>query len=129
MPDEIANLVHRMNRAWREGSPQELQDLLHPDVVMVFPGFGGRSRGASAMISGFEEFCAHARVHEYDESDLQVDVVGSTGAASYAFAMTYEREGRRYRSTGRDLWMFGMTDGAWKATWRTMLDVHEEEVL
>jgi len=128
MSQEIVNLVQRINRAWLENRPQDLEELLHPDVVMVFSGFSGRSRGAGAMIAGFEDFCTHAKVHEYDESDLQVDVVGNTATASFAFVMIYEREGRRSRSTGRDLWMFGMEGGEWKATWRTMLNLQEEEV-
>ena len=128
MSQEIEKLVQRINRSWREGRHGDIREVLHPDIVMVFPGFEKRSRGAGAMIAGFEDFCTHAKVLEYEESGLDVDVVGNTAAASFAFAMTYEREDRRYRGTGRDLWMFGREGGEWKATWRTMLDLHEEEV-
>jgi len=128
MQHEIEDLIQRINRVWLDRRPQDLEALLHPDVIMVFPGFGGRSQGAHAMIAGFEDFCTHAKLHEFDESDLQVDVVGDTAAASFAFTMIYERDGRRYRSTGRDLWMFGKEGGEWKAHWRTMLDLKEQEL-
>lgn len=126
--NDIRNIIHRINRAWQEGHPEEIEPLLHPNVVMVFPGFSGRSRGVVAMMAGFQHFCAHATVLDYTESNLEVEVVGNTASATFRFAMLYERDGRRYRSTGRDLWMFGKEAEKWLATWRTMLDVHEEEV-
>jgi hypothetical protein len=42
--------------------------------------------------------------------------------------MIYERAGRRYRSSGRDLWVFQKQGETWIAVWRTMLDIKESEV-
>lgn len=126
MSNEIEELMGRINRAWLEGRPRELEGLLHPEIVMVLPGFRGRTRGAEELIASFEEFCTSATVHELDEIDLTADVVGDTATASFRFAMLYERDGCRYRATGRDLWMFGRERGEWRATWRTLLDTHEE---
>jgi hypothetical protein len=39
--------------------------------------------------------------------------------------MVYERSGERYRSIGRDLWVFQNEGGAWIAVWRTMLEMEE----
>jgi len=39
--------------------------------------------------------------------------------------MVYERDGRRYRSRGRDFWVLQEEDGQWLAIWRTMLDMDE----
>jgi len=124
---KVIELVHHINRCWLDQRPRDLEAVFHPDIVMVLPEFGGRCRGASELIASFEDFCANAKVHEYDESELSVDVIGNTATASFRFAMVYEREGCRYRSTGRDLWMFEAIDGEWRATWRTMLDVQEED--
>ena len=116
----------RIHRAWLHGRLGDFEELLHPDAVMVLPGFRGRTRGAAEMIAGFEEFCTTATVREYDPSELSIDVVGDTATASFRFSMVYERGGISYRATGRDLWMFGQQGGEWRATWRTMLDTHEE---
>jgi hypothetical protein len=40
--------------------------------------------------------------------------------------MVYERSGGRYRSTGRDFWIFARQGDAWLAVWRTMLDLAEQ---
>jgi ketosteroid isomerase-like protein len=124
--ERVENLIHLINSAWLEGRTEDLATLFHPDIVMMFPNFSGRSSGSSAMVAGFKDFCENAHVHGYNESDFQIDVIGNSAIASYSFVMIYERDGSKYRSTGRDLWVFSKSDLEWKATWRTMLDVHEE---
>ncbi len=69
-----------------------------------------------------------ARIHGFEESDRQVDVFGDTAVASFAFVLVYEREGKKYRSTGRDLWVFSRDGAAWRAVYRTMLNLAEEPV-
>jgi ketosteroid isomerase-like protein len=126
--ERVENLIHLINSAWREGRTDDLATFFHPDIVMVFPNFSGRSNGSSAMVSGFKDFCDNAHVHEYDESNFQIDVVGNSAIVSFSFFMIYERDRSKYRSTGRDLWVFSKSDLEWKAAWRTMLDIHEEPV-
>lgn len=126
--DEVARVLRSINDCWLKGKPQELAEYLHEDMAMVFPGFAGRVTGAGAVISGYEDFCTNARVHEYDEQDLQIDVCGGTAVASYAFRMVFEREDLKYSSTGRDLFVFSKEAGAWLAVWRTMLNVAEQPI-
>ncbi len=115
-----------INRAWRENRPSDMRAYLHPHVTLVFPGFKGTAKGIDAMIEGFEEWCANARVITYDESDEQVHIVGNVGFVSYRFDMSYERAAYRERSTGRDIWVFELIDKKWLAVWRTMADLKEE---
>ncbi len=115
-----------INRAWRENRPSDMRKHLHPDVTLVLPGFNGTANGIDAMIVGFEEWCANARVIEYEESDEQVQIIGNVGFVSFRFDMLYERATYRERSTGRDIWAFERADGKWLAVWRTMVDLKEE---
>ncbi len=124
--DEVTRVMRSINDCWLKEKPQEMAGCLHNDMAMVFPGFAGRVDGASAVIAGYEDFCSNARVLEYDERDLHIDVYGSTAVASYGFQMVYEREGMKYSSTGRDLFVFTRDSGTWLAVWRTMLDVAEK---
>ncbi|MGD2216639.1 MAG: nuclear transport factor 2 family protein [Gemmatimonadales bacterium] len=126
--DAVARVLRSINDCWLRCKPQELAGYLHSNMAMVFPGFAGRVEGAGAVIAGYEEFCSNARVHEYDEQDPQIDVYGRTAVASYAFQMVYEREGLKYSSTGRDLFVFSEEAGTWLAVWRTMLDVSEQPI-
>lgn len=126
--DDVARVLRSINDCWLRGESQQLAQYFHSDMAMVFPGFAGRVEGAGAVIAGYDDFCANARVHEYDEQDLQIDVCGSTAVASYTFRMIYERDGLKYSSSGRDLFVFSEEAGRWLAVWRTMLDVAEEPI-
>lgn len=125
-PSTPLDVLRRLNAAWLEGRPLDVAPFLHPRAVMVFPGFGGRAEGRDALVAGFADFCGSARVHAFEERDHQCDVASGTAVVSYAFEMVYEREGGRYRSTGRDLWVLAREEGRWLAVWRTMLELSEE---
>jgi ketosteroid isomerase-like protein len=123
---DVAEALRMINNCWLERRPRDLAPLLHPEIVLVIPGFAGRISGRDALIEGFVDFCENARVVSFKESDLQVDQFADTAVVSFAFDMVYEREGSRYHSTGRDFWVFTRQDGSWLACWRSMLDVREE---
>jgi hypothetical protein len=124
--ESVTAVLHRINQSWLAGRPEDLAPLIHPNIVMAFPGFGGRAEGRNTFVAGFADFCQHAKVHEYQEAGHQVDVVGDTAVATFTYAMVYERSGERYRVTGRDLWVFARQGGDWLAVWRTMLDLAEQ---
>ena len=65
-------------------------------------------------------------VHQYGESDHQVDVVGDTANSSFTYEMVYDSSGKRTRTTGRDLWIFSRQVDEWIAVWLTMLDLAEQ---
>jgi Domain of unknown function (DUF4440) len=128
MSQKVGDNLRRINEAWLSGQPEMMKPLLDEKIVMVFPGFVGRSEGHDALIEGYVDFCEQALMISYQESDLQIDVSGATAVASFAFEMTYERNGARYLSKGRDLWIFTRRQDEWLAIWRTMLDLTEEPV-
>ena len=123
--DAVAATMRRINQAWLDGHVEHLAPIVHPEMVMAFPGFAGRMQGREAFLAGFRDFCQNAKVHSFREDDHQVDVAGSVAAVTFRYEMVYEREGKRFRSTGRDLWLFQSQNESWIAVWRTMLDVAE----
>jgi len=123
--DSTAATMRRINRAWLDGRVEDLALMVHPEIVMVFPGFAGRIQGREDFLAGFRDFCQTARIHEFREHDHQVDIAGDMAVVTFRYEMVYERSGGRFRSTGRDLWVFQSQGGAWIAVWRTMLDMEE----
>jgi hypothetical protein len=121
-------VVRQIFLAWREGRPADMRPLLHDDMVMVFPGNAERAEGAEAVLEGFIAFCAQAIAERVEARDRQLDVVGQTAVASYAYAMTYARGSRRFRAMGRDQWVLQKQRGSWLAVWRTMLELEEQEL-
>jgi Domain of unknown function (DUF4440) len=118
--------MHRINQTWLAGQVEDLGPLVHPEVVMVFPGFAGQSQGREAFLAGFRDFCQNAKVEEFHEHDHLVSVAGETAVVCFRFEMIYQRSGESYRSTGRDLWVFQNQGGEWLAVWRIMLDIEEK---
>ena len=125
--EEVSQALSSINRAWFSGRPRDLEPLFHPEIAVLVPG-GVRAKGRDALIRGFVDMCENARVHRFDETDRQIDVFGDTAVASLAFTMVYEREGATYRATGRDVWVFSRSGEGFRAIYRTMLDLAEEEV-
>jgi len=123
--DDVVGIMRRINQAWLAGRVDALAPLLHPEIVMVFPGFSGRVQGRENFLAGFSDFCQQARIREFHEHDHQVDLAGETAVVSFRYEMVYERDAKRFRAVGRDLWVFEKQDSAWTAVWRTMLDMEE----
>jgi ketosteroid isomerase-like protein len=123
--DAAARAMNRINEVWLHGDIADLEPLMHPDIVMVFPGFGGAVRGRTNLIAGFHEFRDTAALQEFHDEEQHVDVAGNTAVVSFRYDMLYERSGDQFRATGRDLWVFQKHNDAWIAVWRTMLDVDE----
>jgi hypothetical protein len=120
-----AATMRRINQAWLDGRVEDLAQWVHPEIVMVFPGFSGRIQGRDQFLAGFHDFSRNATIHEFHEHDHHVDVAGATAVVTFRYEMVYERSAQRYRATGRDLWVFQSRDGEWRAVWRTMLDLQE----
>jgi hypothetical protein len=123
--DDVLAVLDAIDRAWLEGRPRQIEEHLDPDVVMVLPGFSGRVRGTDAFTAGFVEFCDSAHIVDYERGHTDVDLTASTATVSFLFSMIYERGGARWRSTGRDIWVFAKTSEGWRAVWRLMLDLAE----
>jgi hypothetical protein len=120
--------MSKINDAWRSGRADDMAPLLAEDVAMTLPGFSGTVRGRDTLVESFREFARSADLETAELSPPDVTVAGSVGVVSVRFTVIYRRDGQRWRSTGRDVWVFGRDGGAWRASWRMMLDLAEEEV-
>ena len=118
---EIAAAMNEINHAWRSGRLEALAPLLHDDVVFLGPNLQEFARGRAACVEGYREFVAHAKVHEYSESGLRVDLCGDVGVCCYRWTMTCERDGNTSREKGVDQFVFGRFQGRWLAVWRMLV--------
>lgn len=125
--EDAAAAMRQINRAWLDGKIEEMAPMAHPEIVMVIPGFAARVQGREAFLAGFRDFRQNATVHEFREGDLQVDVAGETAVVTFRYEMIYERSAKRYRATGRDLWVFQRECRSWIAVWRAMLEMEEND--
>jgi hypothetical protein len=121
----VADAMRAINQAWLHGRVDDMTPALHPEIVMVFPGFSGQMRGREALLAGFRDFVESATIHEFHDRDHQIDVVGDTAVITFPYEMIYTRSGERYRAGGRDVWIFQKQGAGWVAVWRTMMDLSD----
>jgi hypothetical protein len=50
--DAVAATI-RINRVWLDGQVEDLGPMIHPEIVMVRPGFTARMQGRQVFIAGF----------------------------------------------------------------------------
>jgi ketosteroid isomerase-like protein len=117
--------MRRINGLWLAGNVDELESLIDPDIVMALPQSDQWIAGRSALFAGFRDFCENATLKEFKESAHRVEVAGDTATATFKFEMTYERNGRTFNASGRDLWIFTNRGESWIAVLRFMFDLRE----
>ena len=125
--EDAATAMRQINQAWLNGQVEELVPMVHSEIVTVLPDFAGRIQGREDFLAGFRDFRQNATIQEFREHDHQVDVAGDTAVVTFRYDMVYERSGKRYHATGRDLWVLQKQGGTWIAVWRTMLDIKEND--
>ena len=128
LPSEVASAaaaMRQINQAWQNGRLDELASMLHREIVMAPPGFGGRAEGRDAILAGFRDYSENATTVEFNEHDLQADLIGDVAIVTFRYDMVYERRGTRSRASGRDLWVLQKHSGTWLGVWRTLFGMEE----
>ena len=128
-PDTEAAVLHvldRIQRAWREGRPEEMTALLAPDITFVYPGFSMRLTGRDRLVESYREFLAGARLSAYREERRSVEGGANAALVEIAFDMKYMRGGDEWRAHGIELWALERQGQSWIAFWRTMQELTEE---
>ncbi len=126
--EAAGSIMRRISRVWVDGKVEELAPMVHADVVMTLPDFAGTIQGRDQFLAGFRDFCQNAKIHQFRDDDVHIDVAGQTAVITFRYEMVYERADQRYHVTGRDLWVFQEQGRGWVAVWRTMLDTDEAAV-
>ena len=122
----VLQVLDHLQRAWREGRPEEMTALLAPDITFVYPGFSMRLTGRDRLVESYREFVASARLSSYREERRSVEGGANAALAEIAFDMKYVRGGREWRAHGIELWALERRGEGWIAFWRTMQELTEE---
>jgi len=122
----VLHVLDRIQRAWREGRPEEMGALLAPDITFVFPGFSMRLTGRDRLLESYREFIAGDRLRSYREDRRSVEGGANAALVEIAFDMAYLRAGKEWRAHGIELWALERRAEGWIAFWRTMQELTEE---
>lgn len=118
---QIRSLLDEINAAWVKGPIESLNRLLHPEMVIVDPDIKLLAGGRDKCVQSYRDFLDQAVVHDFNESDHAVAVFGPAAVAGYRFEISYEMKGETLHEAGRDLFVFVLEDGEWRAVWRAEL--------
>lgn len=118
---QIRDLIDKVNKAWLEGRPAELDPFFHRDVVIQPPGDSPRVYGKTACIASYEAFVRQARVRQFTPGDAEIDVFGETAVATYRYRVIYDLDEQAYDETGGELLVLVRSGPEWLIAWRTLL--------
>ena len=119
--EEIWQIVERINDSWVSGRIDNLENHFHDRVVFVAPGFSQRIEGREACVDSFRNFCANARVRDFNPADPAIDVYAGTAIATYSYRVEYDLNNETFQEGGRDVWVFVRDADRWLAVWRTII--------
>ena len=123
LKSELRDIVKKINQLWVGGNAEKLGEFFHEDMVIVNPDLAKMGEGRRECVRSYIEFCEQAKVLEYKELNLVVDLWGNTAAAAYDFEIVYEMAGKKYEDSGKDLFIFSLNEktGRWQAVWRMLV--------
>jgi ketosteroid isomerase-like protein len=110
---EILSTIHAINRCYTEGWNEEaFRQLVHPDVVAVFPDTSGWIEGMDAYIAEWRGFCEAAVIHDRQETahNVQIYAGGKSAVVTYLFTVTFATGDQEQTLRGRDMF-FVVKDG------------------
>jgi ketosteroid isomerase-like protein len=113
---KILDTIKAMNRCWTEGwHEKQFREFIHSDAVAIVPTIPGRLVGQDAYVAGWQGFSEAAVIHEWRETDHQVQVYagGKSAVVTYLFSITFVMGGQKQALHGRDMFFLVKDGGKW----------------
>src|SRR4029450_5561936 len=85
----VQRVLDRIQRAWREGRPEEMSAVLAPDITFVFPGFSMRLSGRDRLIDSYRDFLAGTRLVSYREDRRTIEGGRAAGPLGLALCVLH----------------------------------------
>ena len=117
----IWHTVQKLNKEWVNNKSDELAYYFHKDMAIAGPDMHELAHNRAECIKSYQDFLSRAEVHDYKESDPEVNLVAYTAVVSYRFDIDYTMNGKNYKESGRDLFVMIKEEERWQAVWRMMM--------
>lgn len=75
------------------------------------------------MVESYRQFSNTAKVHNFEELKIQVNVFNNTAIANTTFHINYEVQGKVYSEKGTDILVLNNFDNEWMVVWRTQIPI------
>ena len=118
--DQIKQIIKKINQSWLEGHPEKLNQFFHDNMMIVSPDFKIMGMGKAVCVKSYSDFITRAVIKDYQESDPEIHIWTNTATAFYEFEMAWEMDGKSFKESGRDFFVFAHENDKWLAVWRMM---------
>jgi hypothetical protein len=78
--------------------------------MIVSPELKVMAKGKDECIKSYADFLSQATLNEYNPSEPQICVFGNTAIASYKYDVGWEMNGKSFKESGQNLFLFTQTD-------------------
>jgi hypothetical protein len=116
--EQINQIIKKINQSWLEGHPENLSQYFHDNMMIVSPDFKIMGARKAVCVKSYSDFISHAVIKDYQDSDPEVHVWANTATAFYNFEIGWEMNGKSFKESGRDFFVFTFEDNKWMAVWR-----------
>lgn len=122
---EVEQLVRKLQNTWLENRVADLAAFFDENVVFFSPGRTERIVGKEAMIESYKQFLSASTVHNFQITNLHIDIFDTTAVAVLTFDVSYELQDKTYDEKGNDIMILNKRNSNWKIVWRTQIPVQD----
>lgn len=118
---QVWQTVQKLNKEWLNNKTGELAYYFHKDMVIAGLDLHPLCNNRAECIKSYKDFVDKSVIHEYKESEPDVNVFAYTAIVSYKFDIDYDMKGKNYKESGRDLFVLIKEEERWQAVWRILI--------
>ena len=120
---ELAFIVSQINISWLNNDLKRLNEFFHEKMIIADSNFNKLAKNKKECIASYESFIKQAKILNYKENELSINIIGNTAIVNYVFDITWEVNKNISSEKGRDVFVFEYSNNKWLAVWRTLLPI------
>jgi len=120
---ELEFIISEINNSWLKNDLKNLNGYFHDDMIIVDSNFNKLASNKKECIASYKSFINQAKILNYKEYEININIAGNTAIINYIFDITWEVNGLTSSEKGRDVFVFEKLNNKWLAVWRTILPV------
>ena len=120
MIDKVHLFIDRFNTAWIEDEIQNLETLLHENVIFIAPDLKTKISGRKACLQSICDYVSKAKTMVFEVKRKEIDIWDHTAIVSITYYIEYSFDTQFFKETGTEFWTLILQNGQWKLIWRVI---------
>lgn len=120
---ELKFIVSQINKSWLNNDLKQLTNFFHDEMIIADSNFNKLAQNKKECIASYESFIKQAKILNYKEDEIIINIIGNTAIVNYTFNITWEADKKLNSEKGRDVFVFELSNNRWLAVFRTLLPI------